>query len=420
MPCSAVQFPPRPKKQRLRSDLHQSDMWISLLLATVLSTACAQNMTMKLVGTGSLIAKFMKANRYDDYLRLIDEQERSRSNGRYWTWQSLASWYDEYYLGEVNVGTPAQKFYLSMDTGSSAMWLIDGACTHPICNGYATSGRTKNKFYYGKSTTFEKTSEKFSINYGTGWAGGFIGVDDITYGTYVVKQQFGVANSLGPFFGTAPMDGIFGLGFNEYENLNAPMPTVKHFMDKQQFTVWMNRRVAISKGAVGGYITYGAYDKTNCAAKIYYAPLAVENKWIINIAGFGIGKYTHTADQHAISDTGTTWIGVPNAVLNNILWQTKSSWDASRKLYTIPCSKMYKLPNMVFHIAGVQFTVPSAQYVLDLNLGKGQCVMAIFAVDSAAFGAQFILGQPFIRTFCQTYDIENQRIGISIATPQKT
>ncbi|KIH54511.1 hypothetical protein ANCDUO_15342 [Ancylostoma duodenale] len=75
---------------------------------------------------------------------------------------------------------------------------------------------------------------------------------------------------------------------------------------------------------------------------------------------------------------------------------------------------------MVFNIVGHRFTVPSEQYVLDLNLGGGKCVMAIFSADSAAFGAQFILGQPFIRTFCQTYDIENKRIGISVAKPQKT
>ncbi|KIH60536.1 eukaryotic aspartyl protease [Ancylostoma duodenale] len=315
-------------------------MWISLLLATAFSVTYAQNMTMKLVGTGSVIAKFIEANRYDEYLRLIDQQERSRSSGRYWTWQALASWYDEYYLGVVKVGTPAQTFYLSMDTGSSAMWLINGACTHPICNGYAGSGRTKNKFYYGQSTTFQRTGNEFSINYGTGWAGGFVGIDNIAYGTYAVRQQFRVANSLGPYFGSAPMDGIFGLGFNQYTN--------------------------------------------------------------------------------AMSDTGTTWIGVPNAVLNNILWQTQSSYDANRKLYIVLCSKMFTLPNMVFNIAGVRFSVPSAQYVLDLNLGGGQCVMAIFAVDSAAFGVQFILGQRFIRTLCQTYDMANKRRGISLATPQRT
>ncbi|RCN41043.1 eukaryotic aspartyl protease [Ancylostoma caninum] len=319
------------------------DMWTILLLANAffLSAVHASNMTVKLHGTGSLIAKFIEMNTYDDYLRVLEKQERNRTKGRYWTWQALASWYDEFYLGEVKVGTPPQKFFLSMDTGSSVMWLIDGACNHPICNGYPNSGRTKNKFYYGRSSTFKRTSDHFSINYGTGWAGGFTGADDISYGTFVMKQQqFGVANSLGPFFGTAPMDGIFGLGFNEYPN--------------------------------------------------------------------------------AISDTGTTWIGVPNAVLNNILWQTQSWWDPNRKLYIIPCSKMWTLPRMIFHIAGRQFTVPSVQYVLDLNLGNGQCVMAMFAVDSAAFGAQFILGQPFIRTFCQTYDIANKRIGISVARPQKT
>ncbi|ETN77171.1 eukaryotic aspartyl protease [Necator americanus] len=227
-----------------------------------------------------------------------------------------------------------------MDTGSSVMWLVDGACTHAICNGYPNSGRSKQKFYYGKSSTFKRTSDHFALNYGSGYAGGFTGTDNIAYGSFFMKdQQLGVANWLAPFFGTAPMDGIFGLGFSEYKN--------------------------------------------------------------------------------AISDTGTTWIGVPNAVLNNILYQTQSWWDPNRKLYIIQCSKMSSLPQMIFHLAGRKFTVPSVQYVLDLNLGNGQCVMAIFAVDSAAFGSQFILGQPFIRTFCQTYDIANERIGISVSRPQK-
>ncbi|KAK6757924.1 hypothetical protein RB195_015630 [Necator americanus] len=397
-------------------------MWIFLLIMSVyVSKTYAINITVELRSTGSIIARLMKTNQYDDYLKMFVEQEREyRIIKDYRTSQGIASWYDEFYLGEVKVGTPAQSFYLAMDTGSSVMWLVDGACTHAICNGYPNSGRSKQKFYYGKSSTFKRTSDHFALNYGSGYAGGFTGTDNIAYGSFFMKdQQLGVANWLAPFFGTAPMDGIFGLGFSEYKNLNAPMPTVKHFMDQQQFTVYMNRRVAISRGQLGGYITYGAYDSTNCEPQIYYTPLAVKNKWIINIAGFSIGSFTHTANQHAISDTGTTWIGVPNAVLNNILYQTQSWWDPNRKLYIIQCSKMSSLPQMIFHLAGRKFTVPSVQYVLDLNLGNGQCVMAIFAVDSAAFGSQFILGQPFIRTFCQTYDIANERIGISVSRPQK-
>ncbi|KIH61356.1 hypothetical protein ANCDUO_08374 [Ancylostoma duodenale] len=168
-------------------------MWIILLLAHAfylsavnalpLSAVHAPNMTVELHGSGSLIAKFIEINRYDDYLRVLEEQERNRTKGRYWTWQALASWYDEFYLGEVKVGTPPQKFLLAMDTGSSVMWLIDGVCTHPICNGYPNSGRTMSKFYYGKSSTFKWTSDQFSINYGTGWAGGFTGADDISYGS---------------------------------------------------------------------------------------------------------------------------------------------------------------------------------------------------------------------------------------------
>ncbi|RCN41042.1 hypothetical protein ANCCAN_12987 [Ancylostoma caninum] len=126
-----------------------------------------------------------------------------------------------------------------------------------------------------------------------------------------------------------------------------------------------------------------------------------------------------TPSIKALSDTGTSWIGVPNDLLNNILWQTKGWWDGNRRLYIVECSTIHNLPPMLFRIAGLKFTVPSEHYILDLNIGNGQCVLAVFPVEAGAFKTQFVLGQPFIRTYCQTYDIKNKRIGISVARPQR-
>lgn len=52
---------------------------------------------------------FFRTNRYDEYLRALDENERhTRISKGYWTKQILGSWYDEFYLGEVRVGTPRE------------------------------------------------------------------------------------------------------------------------------------------------------------------------------------------------------------------------------------------------------------------------------------------------------------------------
>ncbi|KIH57840.1 eukaryotic aspartyl protease [Ancylostoma duodenale] len=222
---------------------------------------------------------------------MMDEQQQNATgHSKYSTWQRLTSWNDELYLGKVFVGTPEQLFFLSMDTGSSTMWIIDGACDSPICNGYPDSGRQKYKFHYDNSTTFLHTNSNFAFNYGTRWAGGFIGRDTVALGKLTIwhGQQFGVANSLAPFFGTVPIDGVFGLGWNEFDNMRAPISMLSRYLDSKQFTVWMNRSATDKQGQVGGYITYGGYDDIHCDKNMFYAPLAMDNKWAVDIESFEI------------------------------------------------------------------------------------------------------------------------------------
>ncbi|EYB92330.1 hypothetical protein Y032_0195g1488 [Ancylostoma ceylanicum] len=397
-------------------------MRLLLLLCTVTFTY-ASTITMTLHSTGSLIARLMKENRYESYLKMVDEQRKNATrHSKFYTWQALTSWNDEVYLGKISVGTPGQVLFLSMDTGSSTMWVVDGACNSPICNGYPDSGRPKNKFYYGNSTTFARTNSDFAFNYGTRWAAGFIGTDTVAFGKLTVwyGQQFGVSTTLAPFFGTVPIDGVFGLGWSESDNMRAPISMLMHYLDSKQFTVWMNRSATHGTMQVGGYITYGGYNDVHCDRTTFYVPLAMDKKWAVDIEGFEIGSFTYAGEgDKALSDTGTSWIGVPNDLLNNILWQTRGWWDNSRRLYIVECSTMHTLPPMVFRIAGLKFTVPPDQYILDLNIGNGQCVLAVFPVEAGAFKTQFILGQPFIRTYCQTYDMKNKRIGISVARHQR-
>ncbi|ETN85717.1 hypothetical protein NECAME_16674 [Necator americanus] len=94
------------------------------------------------------------------------------------------------------------------------MCVIDGAYTHPICNGYPISGRTKKKFCHGNSKTLKHTRKRFTLTYVSAWAAGFIGTDNIAYGS--------------------PMDGIFGLGFNEVRDVAGgifSVPSAQYVLD---------------------------------------------------------------------------------------------------------------------------------------------------------------------------------------------
>lgn len=46
---------------------------------------------------------------------------------------------------------------------------------------------------------------------------------------------------------------------------------------------------------------------------------------------------------------------------------------------------------------------------------KNPCILALFEFDSGGFGPSWILGDPFIRAYCNTYDVGAKRIGFSLA-----
>ena len=63
----------------------------------------------------------------------------------------------------------------------------------------------------------------------------------------------------------------------------------------------------------------------------------------------------------------------------------------------------------------MKYNVPGVEYVLDLELGGGKCALTFFDMDGGGFGPSWILGDTFIRTYCNIYDIGQKRIGFAKA-----
>jgi len=208
-----------------------------------------------------------------------------------------------------------------------------------------------------------------------------------------------------------------GLGWPSLavDNVMPPMQNLLPTLDKPLFTVWMDRKKQISMGATAGQITYGALDMTNCAAMINYVPLSSKTYWQFAIDGFSVGTYSNMKSAQVISDTGTSWLGAPGAAVNGIVAATGAQYDFNNGLYYVPCSKMSTLPSLTFTIGGMPYTIPSVEYVLDLELGGGNCAVTVFDMDGSGFGPAWILGDTFIRTYCNIYDIGGGQIGFSMA-----
>jgi hypothetical protein len=380
------------------------------VLAAIVAVLSAEVFQVPMKSAGSKRAQLMNKGQWPEYIKKISSHAATGS-------QPFIDYYDDFYLGIISLGTPQQNFTIVLDTGSSNLWVIDVKCKTQACKGYPDSGFTKHQFDSSKSSTFKNNGQFFSIQYGSGSCYGNLGQDTLNMGGIKIDNQvFGLAQSIADVFGYQPVDGILGLGWPNLavDNVVPPMQNALSQLDKPLFSVWLDRKVVLSTGGNAGMITYGALDTTNCDTTTNYVALSSLTYWQFPITGFSMGSYNNAKKAQVISDTGTSWLGAPQADINGMIQATNAQYDFVNGVYTVPCSKT-GLPDMVFTIGGQKYNIPQVEYVLDLQLGDGNCVVTAFSMDGGGFGPAWILGDTFIRTYCNVYDIGGKQIGFSKA-----
>jgi hypothetical protein len=341
--------------------------------------------------------------KYKEFLRM--------SSGKASVSQPAGDWDDLEYIGNGTLGTPQQQFLIILDTGSSNLWVPDSTCNG--CSGKHLYDRTK-------SSTFVDNGQRWNIEYGDGSnAGGVLGQDTYCFGSMgapqlcIPRTVFGRATRLNGF-NQDPTDGILGLAFQSLAVDNVVPPLInainQGLLDQPIFTVWLTKDGPV-EGVRGGVFTYGALDTTNCGSIIAYQPLSSETYWQFRIAGVSAGSYTSNRAQEVISDTGTSFVGGPQNIVDGIARAVGAHYDAANQVYFLPCNA--NPADVVFTIGANKYSIKAKNYIVDA--GNGQCYFAFFGFDSAGFSVSWILGDPFIRQYCNTYDIGQQRIGFSLA-----
>ena len=347
---------------------------------------------------------------------------------------------DSEYLAKVTVGTPEQSFLVVLDTGSSDFWIPDSTCDSPLCpsscaglycegscDASCCSNSTlfeeanfdafgseicmgKELFDSSKSSTYNKNGTTWQIKYGTGAASGFLGEDTVRLGApgdkdqlVIPKTTIGQATDLAPFFGKHhdKIDGILGLSFPSLRA--APgLPVLfnaveQGLLDEPIFTVYLQER-GNQTDVPGGLITYGAFDAEHCESQIDYHPLTGEYGYPFDLDAFSIGNYSSKDGWSVISDTGTTVILMPPSVFNEVVKSLGLTSDE------IDCNK--KFDDLKLTIGGVEYIIPGKQLILHQG---NKCFIAL----DANYDDTWILGDPWIRSYCNVYNMKEPKIGFA-------
>ncbi|KAK6014457.1 eukaryotic aspartyl protease [Ostertagia ostertagi] len=367
-----------------------------------------------------------------------------------YSWFQVYDYEDLEYIANITIGTPPQHFRVVLDTGSANLWIPDVRCVKgrkKVCKearcdlgmvcevlcpdksccdksdvtsadeGDENPCAEKEFFESKKSKTYMPIEPKveFRIAYGTGSASGFLGNDTLRFGgsdendTLIVPGiVFGQALQIADFFAGNPLDGILGLGFRTLavEKVNPPLlEAVDLGLVDPVFTVFMGHR---GSGEYGGVFTYGGLDDVNCGEVIAYEKLTRAAYWQFHMKAFSAGYLTIGKGWEVISDTGTSFLGIPEAIAEMAADSFNAELDELYDVYRIDCGA-----NVTFNltIGDHVYTLESENLIVKFDVDF--CALAIFPMRSGGYGPQWILGDPFIRQYCNIHDIGKQRIGFA-------
>ncbi|KAL6848679.1 hypothetical protein ACP4OV_021262 [Aristida adscensionis] len=249
---------------------------------------------------------------------------------------ALKNYMNAQYFGEIGVGTPAQKFTVIFDTGSSNLWVPSAKCYFSIACYF------HSRYKAGQSSTYKKNGKPAEIHYGTGSIAGYFSEDSVTVGDLVVKDQEFIEATKEPglTFMVAKFDGILGLGFQEISVGNA-VPVCLYKMIEQGlisdpvFSFWFNRHADEGEG---GEIVFGGMDPSHYKGDHTYVPVTQKGYWQFEMGDVLVGgKSTGfcAGGCAAIADSGTSLLAGPTAIITEINEKIGATGVVSQECKTV-------------------------------------------------------------------------------------
>ncbi|ODV77425.1 acid protease [Suhomyces tanzawaensis NRRL Y-17324] len=310
-----------------------------------------------------------------------------------------------FYSMELYVGSDKQKNVVSVDTGSSDLWVVGkGAqCSDTQCF-------EDGSFDGSTSSTFKNLNLPYTFKYidGTSTLGTYV-TDDVTIpgGVTVKNQQFAVSNK------TTLGRGLLGLGLvTEEARYYQDLPGVE---DYPNLPVQLKNQGTIKKSAYSmylnapdsqsGVILFGGIDKAK-----YEEPLTTRKGFStkrlgITVDSIEVGGNSLTYQGATIFDSGYSFSRLPQNVLDAITNEVKSSNGA------LNCSPPED-SSILLKIGDTVVKVPLSSLVTNASNG---CSLTVSLADPNDFNNLPTLGDDVLRHAYVVYNLDDNTIGVAQA-----
>lgn len=312
------------------------------------------------------------------------------------------------FYGPAFLGTPAQKFEVVYDSGSSNLWVPSAQC--------GLSCLLKPRYQSSESSTYVANGSSFAIMYGSGPVSGFVSQDTVTVGDVAVQGQLFAqitnASGLGLAYAIGAFDGILGLAWPSI-SVNH-MPTVMDNMIaqypamKQRFAFYLQ-----SNPNKTGQLDIGGENPAHFTGKLVATPLIQETYWRADFKSVTVGSTAIASNGNFVADSGTSTIVAPLKDVEKIA-QMIGATQMMPGRYTVSCSAIPTLPNITFSVAGGSFTLEGKDYVInDMDV---ECILGIMGMQlPPQLGEMWIWGDVFMRKVYTVFDLQGKQLLMAYA-----
>jgi len=340
---------------------------------------------------------------------------------------------DSSYLAAVSIGTPPQNFHVTLDTGSSDLWVANSTC---LTGG--TCGSSAAGFNQFASSTFQTVTQSgvpksVTIRYGSGTVIGTQASDTVSLnGFQISQQQWLLVNQATQNLIVGSNTGILGLAFQSIASTGA-LPfwqslATGNKLSSPEMGIYLSRNSNATGDVPGGTFTLGGTDTTLYKGAIEFQNLATtsgtDTYWLlpvssITVQGKSIPVPAGTAANAAI-DTGTTLIGAPTTVVQAVYAAIPGSQALTGQnlgFYIFPCATQVQVS---VAYGGTSWPInPSDMIFQPVAPNSNMCVGSIFdltagtSLGTNSGAPSYVMGDTFLKNVYSIFRSNPPSVGFA-------